>query len=398
MSAPDQSKRILFVDDETSVLALLQAVCGRIGPDWDVAFADSGSKALQLMAERPFDVVVADMRMPGMSGADLLNEVMERYPRTGRILLSSYADQPQILRLLGATHQYLGKPCDLSVLGASVGGILALEHFLSSDRLGEVVEQIQNWPRSPALYRRLIRRLASPEANPENVAALISEDANLTARLLQLADPTFLGRAMPTESLQDLVRILGFSSVRSLVLFIYAFLSFEAEERSEASTERLWRHSLATGLLARRIAAREGGNLGVIEASFTAGLLHDVGKLILRAHLPEPYQSALDYACKRRMPQWQAEAEVIGVGHAEVGAAFLGRWGLPSTILGAVAWHHHPRMRQPWDFSPLAAVHMSDSVHARKTPASELDLPVWFDREYVDSLKLGAAMSTWEEG
>ena len=85
-------KRILFVDDEEMVLQGLQRMLRSLRREWDMTFVESGAKALELMAEQPFDVVVSDMLMPGMTGAELLNEVMKRYPRTVRLILSGHAD------------------------------------------------------------------------------------------------------------------------------------------------------------------------------------------------------------------------------------------------------------------------------------------------------------------
>jgi putative nucleotidyltransferase with HDIG domain len=161
--------------------------------------------------------------------------------------------------------------------------------------------------------------------------------------------------------------------------------------------ERLWKHSMATGLLARRIAAAEGGDLGVIEAAFAAGVLHDIGKLVYGFSMPQLYKMALERAAEKNLPQWKAETEVIGASHAEVGAYLLGLWGLPAAIVEAVAWHHHPTERDPCEFSALTAVHVANYVHGRQTPSSEMPLPQSLDRDYVASLKLQTQLSTWED-
>ena len=98
-------KRILFVDDEALVLQGLQRMLRPLREEWDMEFAESGVKALELMAQHPFDVIVSDMRMPGMNGAQLLNEVMVRHPQTVRLILSGQAEKDLIVKCVGATHQ-----------------------------------------------------------------------------------------------------------------------------------------------------------------------------------------------------------------------------------------------------------------------------------------------------
>src|SRR5579885_2274216 len=113
-------KRIIFVDDEPMVLEGLQRLLRPMRADWDMVFAGNGFSALELMAQTAFDVVVSDMRMPGMNGAELLAEVLKRYPQTIRLILSGYSDKDLVLKCVGSTHQYLAKPCRAEELKAAI--------------------------------------------------------------------------------------------------------------------------------------------------------------------------------------------------------------------------------------------------------------------------------------
>jgi putative nucleotidyltransferase with HDIG domain len=174
------------------------------------------------------------------------------------------------------------------------------------------------------------------------------------------------------------------------------FSRFDSEKLPGFPIEILWKHSLATGLLARRIASAESGDVAVVEAAFTAGVLHDIGKLVLACSLPEPYAAVMERATARSLPQWKVETELIGASHAEVGAYLLGLWGLPASIVEAVAWHHQPQLQDPREFGALAAVHMADVIQSRETPSSLAALPASTDREYLESLKLDHPLGTWE--
>src|SRR3989442_830140 len=122
-------KRILFVDDEPMILKLFEIMFERLRTEWEMEFANSGFAAVQLMNKAPYDVIVSDMRMPRMNGAELLAEVMRRYPKTARIILSGFADQDTIMKCVGVTHQYLAKPCGVEMLRSTLARVCALDRW-----------------------------------------------------------------------------------------------------------------------------------------------------------------------------------------------------------------------------------------------------------------------------
>ena len=146
------NKRILFVDDEPAVLQGLQRSLRGMRQEWEMEFAASGREALETMARSPFDVVITDMRMPEMDGAQLLDQVRKRFPQTVRIVLSGQSDRETILRSIGPTHQYMAKPCDLEDLKQKLTHTFALRELLADPRLKEIVCQLENIPSLPSLY------------------------------------------------------------------------------------------------------------------------------------------------------------------------------------------------------------------------------------------------------
>ncbi len=140
-------KRVLFVDDEPLVLQGLQRMLRPMRNDWEMDFVESGALALERMAQAPFDIVVSDMCMPGMNGAQLLTEVMKRFPKTVRLILSGHADKDLVLKCIGSTHQYLAKPCEPDALKATITRASALELSLSSGTLKKLVGQMDRLPK-----------------------------------------------------------------------------------------------------------------------------------------------------------------------------------------------------------------------------------------------------------
>lgn len=128
-----ESMRIIFVDDEERVLrALSKALRHQKG--WEMSFVDGGVKALDLMASQQFDVIVSDMRMPGMSGEQLLSKVREQYPEVSRIVLSGQCDQETAFRLVGSDHLYLSKPCPTDLLVETIKNAYLLQRIGSKEK------------------------------------------------------------------------------------------------------------------------------------------------------------------------------------------------------------------------------------------------------------------------
>jgi putative nucleotidyltransferase with HDIG domain len=381
-------RRVLFVDDDSAVLGMLRVIFQRLGGEWDLAFAGGGEEALGLMQDRAFDLVVSDMRMPGINGVELLTEVRERQPQAARVILSGYADQHLVMRSLGVAHQFVAKPFDLPVFHAVVRRLMSLPDLLGNEHLRVIEARIQTLPSLPALYSELMEELASAEATTDSVGDLIAQDLGLTAKLLQLVNSAFFGVAQSVNSAREAVQILGFSLVRTLALSIYVFSRFDPATMPGFPIERLWRHSLATGMLARRIANKSGLGADQVEAAFTAGMLHDIGKLALVFSLPDLHRSAVENAVRQSIPTCDAEKAVIGSSHAEVGAYLLGLWGLPAELVDTTAWHHRPREREPVELCPLTAVHMAEYIQTRRTPLWDPAPPASVDHEYLKMLDM----------
>ncbi len=172
------------------------------------------------MAEMSFDVVISDMRMPAMSSAELLNEVMKRHPKTVRIILSGYADREVILRCVGSTHQYLAKPCDAKTLRMTLQRAMQLEQSLKSDNLRQLVTRCTELPSVPALYSEIIEAMQDPSVDVEGIGALVMKDVAITAKILKLANSAFFGLGHEISSPGDAISYLGTDTIKSLILFI----------------------------------------------------------------------------------------------------------------------------------------------------------------------------------
>jgi HD-like signal output (HDOD) protein/CheY-like chemotaxis protein len=362
-------KRILFVDDEAMILQGLQRMLRSMRGDWEMEFVESAEAALRLLGQKSFDVIVSDMRMPGMNGAELLTEVMKRHPTTVRLILSGYADKDLILKCVGSTHQYLAKPCDTASLKAAIARASNLDDSFRNERLKILVCQMKRLPSIPTLYTQVVKKTSRAETSVEEIGELIGRDISMTAQILKLANSAFFGLAQQFSSPEEAVAYLGLDTIKSLVLSVHAFSQFEKIETGGLKIEALWSHSLQVASLAKRISKLENQDPKSAEEAFTAGLLHDIGKLVLAVNLPKEYTEAMRLAHSGlELPL--AEHLVFGFNHADVGGYLIGLWGLPVPVVEAVALHHSPSRATEHAFSPLTSVHAANVLEWEQSKAA----------------------------
>ncbi len=390
-------KNILFVDDDPNVLDGLRRMLHPMRKEWEMAFAPGGEQALAALAEKRFDVVVSDMRMPGMDGAQLLTEVMRRYPETVRIALSGHSERDLLLRAVGPTHQYLAKPCDPELLKSVVARAGTLREVLSKDALRQVVSQMQSLPSLPQLYLEIVKELRSPDASIKRVGAIISKDMAMTAKVLQLVNSAFFGLQRHIADAREAATFLGIATLQTLVLSADVFSQFDHARAAGLCIETLWNHSMATGTLAKQIAVAEGCEAKGCDHALMAGLLHDAGKLVFAGNLPEQYRQALDMARDEALAEWQAEQRVFGTTHAETGAYLLGLWGLPDPIVESLAFHHCPNQCPATTFTPLTAVHVASALEHESTNSEEDPMASRLDAEYLVRLGLADRLPAWRD-
>ena len=238
-------------------------------------FVSSGPEALQSLAKTPADVIVSDMRMPGMDGWQLLAEVKALYPQTVRLVLSGYAEPGAIMRLVGTAHQYIAKPGDSEVLKAAIAQTQLMKGLLTSDALALLVGHVGTLPSFPKAFQEISSCLKQPNASVTDASRIISRDVAMTANIMKLVNSAFFGARRQVSSVDRAVAFLGLDTLTALVLGHGLFQS-----AGSSATEALWQHSLQTAMAARAIALHERLPGPRVEEAFLAGMLHDVGRVV----------------------------------------------------------------------------------------------------------------------
>jgi len=314
-----------------------------------------------------------------------------------RVVLSGQSSREAVLRSVSPAHQYLAKPCDLQELTLRLAQVFGTRDLLRNPALKALVSGLKSIPSLPVLYHELMAELQRDEMSMSNVAAIISKDVGMTAKILQLANSAFIGLRCHVSSPTQAVCMIGTEMVRALVLSVHIFSQFEGRSPAGTTLEDLWEHSLRVASLAQRIAAAENSPKLMLDESFTAGLLHDVGKAVLLAEMPQQYGDILrQIAARPETDPRIVENENLGCTHADVGGYLLGIWGLPAQLLQAVAFHDHPGDSLELRFSPLAAVHCADAI-ASAADKSPINQDIHLDEGYLAALGLEQKASLWRE-
>lgn len=355
-------KRVLFVDDEPLVLGGLQRMLWPMRLELGAEFVGSGAEALERLARESFDVIVCDLRMPGINGAELLGLVRSRWPSVIRVTLTGESNTGAWMKILPVAHRFLCKPCPPELLRNTILRACDLRDLLDSAELRSIANGLSGIPSLPALYREVVRELEKPEPSMNAVAAIIARDVGMTARLMQVANSPVFGRHWPAANIGQAVVVLGADLTRNLVLAGGLFSGFSAEAEECFQLRELWDHCRRTAELARGIVETWNTDRRMAQDAATAGFLHEVGRLVYAAAVPERYAGVLGRAGKSSAALLAAETAEFGATHAAIGAYVLGLWDIPETVIEAVAWHHPTDGTEIIGPSALAAVQIADEL------------------------------------
>ena len=355
------SRRILFVDADRETIQKISKVILDATKDWECEIVGSAAEGLDRLDSAHFDAVITEVVLPDLDGIEFLNRTKKRHPEVIRLILSEETNRNTVLRALEATHQYLLKPCIPMDLLSVLQHAFAIQHAVPNTRLQKLLGKLTRIPSMPACYQELQAALSSGDATFRDIGRIISKDPGLTARILKMVHSAYFGLPRGVVNIDQAAAFLGTDFIKSLVLTLELFTKYEQAGISRAFLDRLFEHSLLVAGLTRALAKEGGLSATEREMAFTAGLLHDVGKLILAENQAEEYQSVMELQVTYNINIWQAEWRVFGVTHAEVGAYLLSLWGFPDEQCNAVRFHHQPHLSKDNRFTILTAVHLANA-------------------------------------
>jgi DNA-binding NarL/FixJ family response regulator len=306
--------RVIFVDDEPRVLEGLKRMLRPKRNEWQMTFVGSAQAALEALRAEPCEVVVTDMRMPGMSGAELLEVVQREYPDTIRLILSGQAETESVMKALGVSHQFLSKPCDADILQGTIARAFALRDLAGNPAVKTLVARINKLPTLPATYQKLVECLKSPDADMDDVAQIIARDPSMSARLLKVVNSAYFGLAKPWRTWHAPAPC---SASTASWRWCWDKDCFQAatrrrcrlQPRGAVDPQPRDGHGRASHRHRRRLDKEQ------VAAAFLAGMLHDIGKLVFAMGMPEEYARVLELArgragSERELEHWSCRPRI----------------------------------------------------------------------------------------
>ncbi|OSQ40713.1 response regulator [Thalassospira mesophila] len=390
--------QVLFVDDEENILNGLRRRLHAKRPGWKTHFALSGKMALEMCAQNSIDVVVSDMRMPGMDGSTLLEKIRISHPEATRIILSGFAEDEAILRTVGPAHQYLAKPCDEGLLIETIEHALELKGMLQRPGLRALISGIDALASPPDTYMRLVKTLEDPMAGNDRITSIVSADIALTAEVLKLTNSAYFAITQKISSVSHAVRMIGMDTLKSLALFVGLFQGFKGPGHITRRLNLLCHRSQQIGVTAALIAEAEGLGKQMSMMVPSAGMLSHIGSLVLLMNRTQEMEQVMAHVERDNVSIITAEEEVFGAAHPEIGAYLLGLWGFPGPVVQAVAFHHRPADVPERTMTPLSALYFAQMLcRDINNPTQASQYPDQIDMAYLEAIGKTGRLETWRE-
>ncbi|MCW2475656.1 MULTISPECIES: response regulator [unclassified Symbiopectobacterium] len=352
--------QVMFVDDESRVLSGIERALMMQNIEWECRFANSGQQALSMLEEQPADVVISDMRMPFMDGAELLSQIRTHWPGTIRVILSGYSDPDATERMLDVAHRFVSKPCDSNMLIGMVKNTLLLRDMLQDPAVVNIIGHASHLPTASNVFVEIDHLLAHSDRDTRHITRLLSSDPALSAKILQLANSTYFSRGSHITNIANAIGHLGLDHVKILILASQVF--------SDAKTDPHIAQLQQSALLASTLAAQISGHQSTAQV---AALLANIAQLI-----PEI----------RQHHGLTATTRSNTTVNAAVSAYLLSLWGLPLDIVEAVAYHEQPSLITDTEFCVVGAVHVAVAL-ANSTP---------LDMDYLEQTGMLSKQPLWQ--
>ena len=377
---------ILLVGDTGHSQGLQNGILSQLGNNWRIELVSNGESAVERLKKEPPDALLAFRKLPDMTGVEVLKSCREQSPRSVRFLLLEKEDTSATAQTAGYAHQLIGLPVEPETVARLIRNSLALRKLLAQPDLIDRITAIDALPSPPEIYDKLVKALESDDASLQKVSDLIAQDIGITAKLLQLVNSAYFGLPRRIESIQHATSLLGLDTVQRIVFGAGVFRSFEGEHLNGMSVDSIYRRSMEVAAKSRLMAHAFGLSPRLIGDSLMGGMLHDVGKLILLTSFRDELAKIMEMVKERAIPEHEATRAVLGVDDAAIGAYLLALWGLPDSIVEAVALHYAPRSAPSPILNSLTTVHLGFALHYDEVRRVREPEESAIDQEYLERL------------
>jgi HD-like signal output (HDOD) protein len=335
-----ETQTILFVDSDRNQLQSLKRILREFKDQWQLHFTDDAQQTLDLMQQVVVDIVVSETQLNGMPGSELLKQIQLHYPSTTRLLFSGQALRTPAQEVVHHAHQFIAKPCNSAELIKIIRRVFHLRSLLNNPAIEEMISSLGTLPSLPSTYQQMITALQSDATTVKDIGRIVEQDIGMSAKILQMVNSAFFGLPQQIASPERAVSLLGIETVSNLALSAGVFSQLDRDVMNEFHLEQLWQHSLLVSGLVQRLSQAAGMDQQQCQIPILAGLMHDLGKLVLATNNSVEYRRIFQQAKREQAPLHEIESESLWCNHATIGAYLMGLWGLPFSAVEAVTLHH----------------------------------------------------------
>ncbi len=356
-------KQLLVVHDDPSQLASLEQALVPEGERWQIDYWNAPLDALEVAHKKPYDVAIVALHMAKIGGVFFLTQLRHQSPGTARVLLvDDRSSGAHVAPGFPCAHRVLRQPWTALDLRDTLVQCAALSERISNRSLRQLLGQVGTLPAFPDLYWELTALLRREYYSVSEAATIVQKDPAMSVKLLQIANSAYFAASQKVTTVERALMLLGSNVFRLMVLTTYAFttLTHDAPLARCFSFDVFQKHAWTIAKLVKKGLE----DPQIAQDGFTAGLLHNIGSLVLATRLPAQYDALVQESQELGVPLWQAEQEKLGTTHAEIGAYLMSLWGLPNALAEAVLLHHapvHDVTRIGFDILPTlqAVVHLA---------------------------------------
>jgi HD-like signal output (HDOD) protein len=374
----------LFVGPPNAVALSVTIALANVPGTWTVHAAPDPGVAGRILAAEAVDVAIVGIA-PHRGGLAFLEWLRRHHPSVVRLAAFEPRDVDDLLVGSNVAHQYVTTSMKSVEIAEVIGRTVALRSRLGKQSLVRLAGSMSRIPTVPRLYAELRALISDDDFSLTRAAAIIGQDPGLTVKVLQVVNSAYYGLSHHISDLPHAVSLMGPQPVASLVLGLTLSDQFSAMGAARRRLDVEWRRSILLSELARRVATMEGADPSTVEACQLGGLLHNVGRLLLAANMPERF-GAITWP-RDLASVLDVERSAFGAAHPELGALLLGAWGLEDRLVEAVAFYAEPLLALGNGFAPLTAVHVAEALTSDgRTPLNVA---------YLESIGLAAHAERW---
>ena len=381
---------LLAVVDPQALVDITQA----LGPGWETTPVAGEADALAQLEQRAFDALLVDFNLGEPDSSELLNQALEKRPNTIRFLIAYEADLALVAARVVGSYQLLPKPLEAASLKVRIEQ--GMNDSESKPTGTDEANAVGEAPKVPLIYAEVLKALESPEVTPRQLGELIGKDAELRSEVLRLTNSDYLGLPRNLSDPVEAVEALGVDTVKALVMARQFLVEHSHLKAGYLSLEQLWEHCVNVGQIARDLMLFETRDRVLASQALTAGLLHDLGKIVLATNFDDLYGRVHSLARKQPVTLWDIEKEMFGANHGEIGGCLVGMWNMPAPIVEAVALHHEPPLGEQQQLTPLAAVHVANVLEHQLQPGDQnMMVPPIINTYFLNELGLLERLPVW---